>query len=92
MSDEKLVHHMGEARLIAASENVIYPLIELKIKNRIEYACGKFRNGETDFVSDIAFIAALDEIASDLKTKQLQGNKAIQKMHEEVEKNKKTKE
>lgn len=87
MTDEKLVNLMGEARLIAASENVIYPLIQKKILDKIEQACGKFRNGETGFVSDIAYIAALRDIETDLKSKQLQGSKAIQVLHEREAKN-----
>lgn len=84
MNDEKLVEFMGEARLIAASENVIYPMIDLKIKNKIESACSKFRGGSLDFVSDIAYITALRDIEMDLRSKQAMGNKAIKTLHEKT--------
>lgn len=75
MSDEKLVSLMQDARLIAACDNVIFPLLEKQIKERIDLACGKFANGETNFVSDIAYIFGLKEISNQLKQKQTQGNK-----------------
>lgn len=86
MTDEKLVDLMGEARLIAASENVLYPMIDKKISEKIIMACGKFLNGEKDFIGEIAYIAALNSIKDDLKSKQLQGNKAIKALHEDAEK------
>lgn len=78
---------MSEARLISAADNVIYPLIEKKIEERVELAVGKFHNGETSFVADIAYIAAFKEILRDLKSKQAQGNRAIEALHEQANKN-----
>lgn len=87
MTEEKLVELMSEARLISAADNILYPLIEKKIQQRLDLACGKFLAGERDFVAEIAYISAFKEILGDLKSKQNQGNKAIQALHEK-EKNK----
>lgn len=76
MSDEKLVSLMNEARLISASDNVIYPLIDLKIKQRLDQACAKFVNGDTCFISDIAYIQGLKEIKLKLQQMQTAGNQA----------------
>ena len=76
MSDEKLASIMGDARLISASENIIYPLIELKINQRLNMACGKFVGGKTDFIADIAYIQGLKEIKQELLKLQKTGNQA----------------
>lgn len=85
MDDEKLVNLMNEARMISAADNIIYPLMEYKIKMRLELACGKFRDGQTSFIDDLAYITALKDIMQELKSKQDNGNRAIQKLHERDE-------
>ncbi len=82
MTDEKLVNLMGEARLIAAADNVIFPLIDKKIEEKINYAVGKFANGEDDFIAEIAYIAAMKDIRRELDFKQTQGNKAVKALHD----------
>ena len=81
MTDEKLVSLMSESRLISAADNVIFPLIKLKIEQRINLACGKFAGGTTDFISDIAYIQGLKEIERELRKLQMSGNQAIADIH-----------
>lgn len=76
MNDESLFSLMNDSRIISASENVIFPLIRLKIKQRIDLACSKFVGGEINFISDIAYIQGLKEIESQLRRMQTEGNKA----------------
>lgn len=71
MTDEKLVSLMSESRLISAADNVIYPLIKLKIQQRLDLACGRFIGGATDFISDIAYIQGLKEIEMQLRKLQM---------------------
>lgn len=84
MSNEKLVNLMNDGRLISASEHVIYPMLDLMVQQRLELACAKFRKGDTDFIGDIAFICGLKDIKASLEGKQLAGNKAYQKLHQET--------
>lgn len=79
--DEKLVHQMNEARMIAASEEIIYPLIDLLIKNRLDLACALFRDGKNNLEPHIAYITALKDIAQDLRSKQIVGNKVVDMAH-----------
>lgn len=80
-SDEKLVELMGQGRLIAASDNVLYPLIHKKINDRLNLACSKFVGGDKDFISDIAYIQGLKEIERELRNLQEAGNKANLKLN-----------
>lgn len=79
--DQKLEKQITEARFIHASEHIIYPLIEQMILDRQEMACGKFRAGERDFVSDIAYICGLKDLRDYLKKTQTQGNKILETIH-----------
>lgn len=81
MTEEKLVSLMNEGRLVAACDNVIYPLIQLFIANRVNQAAAKFRAGKYEFTADIAYVAALQDLETSLKTKQSQGNKAFETLH-----------
>lgn len=83
MSDEKLVSMMNDTRLIAACDNVIFPMLENFMQRKLEAVCAEFRGGQTNtLISSIAYITALKDILNDLKAKQLAGNKAIQKLHD----------
>jgi hypothetical protein len=84
MSSEKLVELMNSGRLIAASDNVIYPLIQKKIQDRLNLACSKFVGGEKDFIADLAYIQGLKEIELELKKLQKAGNEAYAKLNEET--------
>jgi hypothetical protein len=83
MSDEKLASLMGDARLINASDNIIFPLIKKLIEERITQACGRFQMGETSFIGDISYIYGLRQIEEKLKKLQTQGNEAYKKLHAE---------
>lgn len=80
--DEKLAKHLSEARFINAVENVLFPSLDQLIANRIELACANFRNGETSFIADIAYVTAIKDLSMQLKQKQRQGNHALAKINE----------
>ncbi len=83
MEDEKLVSLMNESRLVSATDNVLFPLIKLKIQQRIDLACGKFVGGETQFIADIAYIQGLKEIEIQLKKIQAAGHKAYHELNKD---------
>ena len=83
ITDEKLSELMTQGRLIAASDQVLYPLIQKKIQERLTQACSKFNGGEQNFLSDIAYISALKQIENELKSLQKQGNEAYLKLSKE---------
>lgn len=76
MDHEKLFALASDSRLISASEHVLYPVIRMKIEQRINLACSNFMAGKTDFLADIAYIQGLKEIEQYLKRIQSEGNKA----------------
>lgn len=82
-SEEKLAELMSQGRMIAASDQVIYPLIQKKIQERLSMACAKFTGGEQNFLSDIAYISALKQIETELKSIQKQGSDAYLKLNKE---------
>ena len=60
LDDQKLVEAMNSGRMISASENIIFPMLEKLIADRLNQACGKFLLGtDQSFVSDIAYIQGL---------------------------------
>lgn len=77
LDSEKLAALMGDSRLVSAADNILYPLIQLKIKQRIDMACARFIGGELNFVGDIAYIQGLKEIEQQLRKIQAAGNQVI---------------
>jgi hypothetical protein len=82
MSD-KTISLVADARLISASDNVIFPLIESMIDDRVVLAVGRYRSGNYDLVGDIAYIAALKEIKETLTKIQKRGMSEFEKMQKE---------
>lgn len=84
MSDEKLVSLMNDTRLIAACDNVIFPMLENFIQRKLEAVCAEFRGGQTNsLLAGVAYMTAIKDVLNDLKAKQLAGNKAIHKLHDQ---------
>lgn len=81
--NEKLISIMNDSRIISASENLIFPMLDLMIEQRLEQACARFRGGESQFVSDIAFITALKDIRDGLSSVQKKGLAAFEKLNRE---------
>lgn len=75
---------MNDARLIAASDNVLFPMIELKIQQRVDLAVGKFNGGETNFVADIAYISGLKMIKNELTKLVTAGNNASLELNKDL--------
>ncbi len=80
MAQDKLVEAMNDARLLAACDNLIFPLIEQRISDRLNVACANYRAGKTDFLADIAYVTGLQDIKAELQRVQTVGNKAIEKL------------
>lgn len=74
MTEDQELELMASGRLIAAVDHLLIPLIQLKIKQRVDMACARFTAGETSFISDIAYIQGLKEIESHLKKTQSAAN------------------
>lgn len=80
MFDEKLENKLRDGRMVAAAEHIIFPQLEKMIADKVQQACNKFLLGETSFIAEVAYIAAIKALADDLKNKQVQGNKAYEKL------------
>lgn len=79
-TDEQLVDLVNQSRMIDLSSQVIFPLLEKKIQDKIQQACVQFTMGQKDFVGDIAYIHALRSLMTELKSKQKQGDQAFIKL------------
>lgn len=76
MKDEELFALANDARLINATEGVLFPLLIKGREDAISTMCAKFRGGEKDLLTDVARITTLDDLIRQLKAKQQKGNKA----------------
>lgn len=83
MDQIKLESLFQESRVISAADNVLFPLIKLKIQQRVDLACSRFVGGEKDFIGDIAYIQGLKEIERQLKQLQTAGNQANYELHKD---------
>lgn len=80
--NEKLHAQVNTARSINMLEGEIFPILDDEINFKLNVACSKFRNGEKDFLNEIAYMTAIQDIKNKLRIKQQQGNVAIKKLHE----------
>ena len=72
---EKLETIRGDARLISASDNVLYPMIKLRIENRLNLACTDFTSGKLEnLVGHIAYIKGMKDIEAELRQLQRKSN------------------
>jgi hypothetical protein len=83
MTDEKLAQVFSEGRMIAAVDNVIFPLIDSMIEIRRLGMVSRFTSGKTDFIADAAYMTALSEIKTILKQKQIEGQKAFHRLDQQ---------
>ncbi len=74
--DEKLVEAMNTGRMVSAAEQVIYPLIQSMIQDRIKLATSEFRGGKLEHAAHIAYIAGLQDLENTLKNMQTKGQQA----------------
>lgn len=74
---------MQQARAINASENLLFPLIDKIIGNKINSMVSEFNGGKTEFIGNVAGIAALFEIRQNLVSMQTQGNSILEKLNRE---------
>ena len=79
---EKEIEQMNDSRLINLAEHLIYPLLDKFVAEKVEEAISKFKDGETSFLSEVAYMSALKDLQISLKGKQLRGNKALNKLEE----------
>lgn len=75
-SAERLAQELNDSRLIGMCEQVLLPLLDKHLASRINLMCGRFREGQTDFVSDVAQISYIQELTNELNNKREKGNKA----------------
>lgn len=78
---EQLHALANDARLINATEHLLYPILQGMKKEAVDQMCAKFRGGEDDLLTDIARITVLDDLIRKLRATQIKGNTA----HKELE-------
>lgn len=82
---ERELRQMGDARLIAATETVIFPMIKLLMQGKVDLMCAKLRQGETSFVAEVAYITALQDLNQDLNMTHSSGNRVFEKINQGAE-------
>lgn len=74
---EKLIALSNDARLVNLAEQLIFPLIENMRQRRVETMLHKYADSKHEYLADVAYIAALNELMQHLRLIQSRGNKAI---------------
>jgi hypothetical protein len=83
MTKDEELSILGDSRLINLTEHIIYPYLDKKVQSRIAIMCGKFANGETNFVADVGYLSAISDLKNDLKQKQKIGKTVYAKNNKE---------
>jgi len=77
---EQLHALASDARLINATEHLLYPLLRGMKSEAVDQMCAKFRGGETNLLTDIAKITVLDDLLKKLQSVQHKGNLAYEEL------------
>ena len=75
---------MRDGQLLNVTQSLLYPMLEEHKNEMVEALCFKFQQGKTDFIADVAQLAYVYSLINELKYKQIQGNKAAEKIQEEA--------
>lgn len=73
---------LADARLVNMAEHLIYPMIDKKIISLNMEMVAKFKNGQKDFISEVAKLSVYMDLIEDLKQIQTKGNKAYSKLND----------
>lgn len=79
---EKLLNQAADARLIHLNEQIIFPLLQNKIDERLASLCEAFKTDGSVRTGDVAYIAAARDILLELNTKARQGDRASDKLNQ----------
>ncbi len=75
---------MSDARLVNMAEHLIYPLIQNKITDLNVEMNAKFKNGQKDFIAEVAKLSVYLDLIDDLKSIQTKGNQEYKKLNNEI--------
>lgn len=78
---EKLYQSAADARLIHLNEQLIFPLLQTKLDERLASLCEALKFEGTVKMADVAYIAAVRDIMLELKAKAGQGDRATDKLN-----------
>ena len=81
MSEEKLLQSAANARLIHLNEQLLFPLLQGKIDERIASLCEALKAQGEVKLSDVAYIAACRDLLQELNSKARHGEHAAKKLN-----------
>ena len=73
---EHLLGSANNARLIHLNESIIFPLLHTKVEERLASLCEAFKGKGEVKLADVAYIAAVRDIITELNSKARHGDKA----------------
>ncbi len=74
---EKLQERARDARLVNLADHLIFPFIVEMKEQQLNRMLWKFQKGEKDFLSEVAYVQAIEDLRIFLGGKQTKGEKAF---------------
>jgi hypothetical protein len=68
---------MNDARLIHATEQVVMPVLRKLLEDKLNEATGLVRSGKYDFIAQIAYVTAIQDVMTRLERMKNKGTKMI---------------
>lgn len=78
---EALLNKAANARLIHLNEQLIFPLLQTKVEERLASLCDALKSKGEVKLADVAYIAAIRDIREELMAKARQGDQASAKLN-----------
>lgn len=78
---EKLMRAAANAKLVHLNEQLLYPMLQTKVEERLASLCNELKASGTVKLADVAYIAACRDLLADLEAKARYGDKAAQKLN-----------
>jgi hypothetical protein len=78
---ERLLNQAANAKLIHLNEQLIFPMLQARVDERLAHLCEAFKTDGTVRLADVAYIAAVRDILMELDTKARHGDRAQAKLN-----------
>jgi len=78
---EKTVRLAQDARLVAMNDNVVFPMLDKFAKDTMSKMVSLYKSGQKDFLGEVAYLAALNDLRVKFEHIQTNGNRAFEKLN-----------
>jgi len=81
VSIDKEMQHVQNGRILALNDNIMYPMLSKMTSDTVSKMIGSYKGGSTDFLGDVAYLSALNDIRQKLVRMQTEANKVYEKLN-----------